>query len=132
MKKISSTRGLANQLVIYPLVLICGSGALGLSAVSMRHQISVTANSTKAIEAQIADTERRIAETTATIEAESDTNVLLRRNELWNLGLSAPKQEQIVHISEDPARQLAAKRNRTLLAETGGSAVVAFPLAQQR
>jgi len=130
--KISSTHGLANQLLIYTLILIGGGGSLGLSAVWMRHQISLTANATKVLEARIADVERRVSETTTAIETESDPNVLLQRNAEWHLGLVPPGQAQIVHIGEDPVRRLAAKRNRALLGETGGVVAVAFPLALQR
>jgi Tfp pilus assembly protein PilN len=128
--KISSTHGFVNQLLIYTLVMICFSGSIGLGTVWMRHQISLTANSTKHLDARIAEVERRLAETTTAAETERDTNVLLRRNSEWRLGLVQPNQTQIVHVAEDPVLRLAAKRNVGLFGDR--AAVVSLPLAFRR
>jgi hypothetical protein len=61
---------------------------------------------------------------------ERDVNVLLRRNAEWKLGLVAPTQTQIVHVTEDPVMRLAAKRNSGLYGERTPS--IAFPLALRR
>jgi len=127
--KISSTHGFVNQLLIYTLVMICFSGSIGLGTVWMRHQISVTANSAKQLDARIADVERRLAETTTAAETERDTNALLRRNSEWRLGLVPSNQLQTVHVAEDPVVHLAAKRNRGLF---GDRAAVSLPLAFRR
>ena len=128
--KTSSTHGFVNQLVAYTLVMIGLSGSVGLGAVWMRHQISLTANAAKVLDARIAEVERHLAETTTAVETERDPNVLLRRNTEWHLGLVAPAQAQIVHVNEDPVMRLAAKRNRAVFGE--GQVAVAFPLAAQR
>jgi hypothetical protein len=128
--KISSSSGFINQLLVYTLLMIGFSGSIGLGTVWMRHQISLTANATKLLDARIADVERHLGEATTAAETERDTNVLLRRNAEWHLGLVAPSQAQVFHVPEDPVMRLAAKRNRGLFGDR--PAAVAFPLALHR
>lgn len=128
--KILSHQGFVNQLLIYTLVMIGFSGSIGLGTVWVRHQISITANTTKQLALQIADVERRLAETTAAAESERDPNILLRRNTEWRLGLVPPSQEQIVHVAEDPVMKLAAKRDRHLFSDS--AITVSFPVVVQR
>lgn len=125
-----STHGFVNQLMVYTLVMIGFSGSIGLGTVWMRHQISVTANSTRQLAARITEVERHLAEATAAAESERDPDVLLRRNVEWRLGLVPPGQNQIVHVTQDPVLNLAAKRNRSLFGDR--PATVSFPLALQR
>ena len=110
----TSNHAFVNQLLVYTLVMICFSGSIGLGTVWMRHQISLTANATKVLDARIAEVERRVNETTTVIETEQDPGILKRRNTEWHLGLVQPGQEQIVRIPGDPVLRLAAKRNRGL------------------
>ena len=128
--KASSSPGFINQLLVYTLVMICFSGSIGLGTVWMRHQISLTANATKQLDARLSAVERYLTETSAAAESERDANVLLRRNAEWNLGLVLPTQAQIVRVTEDPVMRLASKRNRSLFGER--AATVAFPLALRR
>lgn len=128
--KILSSPGFVNQLLIYSLVMIGFSGSIGLGTVWMRHQISMAANSTKQLTARIAEVERHLAEATTAAESERDANVLLRRNAEWRLGLVPPRQDQIVHVGDDPVMHLAAKRNRGLFGD--GAMTVSLPIAQQR
>lgn len=127
--KASTSQGFINQLLVYTLVMICFSGSIGLGTVWMRHQISITANATKQLDARLSAIERHLTEATAAAEIERDTNVLLRRNSEWKLGLVPPTQAQIVHVTEDPVQRLAAKRNRMLFGDR--AATVAFPLARR-
>ncbi|HTO02560.1 MAG TPA: hypothetical protein VL069_02610 [Opitutus sp.] len=127
--KTSTSQGFINQLLVYTLVMICFSGSIGLGTVWMRHQISITANATKQLDARLSAIERHLTEATAAAETERDTNVLLRRNSEWKLGLVPPTQAQIVHVTEDPVIRLAAKRNRMLFGDQ--AATVAFPLARR-
>lgn len=127
MKTTSS--GFVNQLLIYTLVMIGFSGSIGLGTVWMRHQISLTANATKLLDARITEVERRLAETTTAAEMERDANVLLQRNAAWRLGLVPPSQAQVVHVTEDPVQRLAAKRNRGLFTD---GASVSIPFAYRR
>lgn len=128
--KIFSHQGFVNQLLVYTLVMIGFSGSIGLGTVWIRHQISITANTTKQLALQIADVERRLAETTTAAESERDQNILLRRNAEWRLGLVPPSQEQIVHITEDPVMKLAAKRDRHLFSDSAIN--ISFPVALRR
>jgi hypothetical protein len=128
--KTFSSHGFVNQLLVYTLVMIGFSGSIGLGTVWMRHQISMTANSTKQLAARIAEVERRLAETTTAAETERDPDVLLRRNAAWKLGLTPPNQAQIVHVGEDPVMRLAAKRNRGLFGDAAPT--VSVPLAYRR
>ena len=127
--KASTSQGFINQLLVYTLVMICFSGSIGLGTVWMRHQISITANATKQLDARLSAIERHLTEATAAAEIERDTNVLLRRNSEWKLGLVPPTQAQIVNVTEDPVIRLAAKRNRMLFGDQ--AATVAFPLARR-
>ena len=85
--KTSSTHAFVNQLLVYTLVMIGFSGSIGLGTVWLRHQISLTANATKVLDARIAELDRQVDETTTAIETERDPQVLLQRNADWHLGL---------------------------------------------
>lgn len=127
---ISSNHGFVNQLLVYTLVMIGFSGSIGLGTVWMRHQISVTANTNRILDARLAAVERHLAETTTAAESERDTHVLLRRNTEWRLGLVPPSQEQVVHVGEDPVMRLAAKRNRGLFGDAAPR--ITLPIALGR
>jgi hypothetical protein len=109
-----SNHAFVNQLLVYTLVMICFSGSIGLGTVWMRHQISLTANATKVLDARIAEFDRRLNETKTILEAEQDPSVLKQRNAEWHLGLVQPNPEQIVRLTGDPVMRLAAKHNRGL------------------
>ena len=118
-----------SQFLVYALVAISASGTIGLGTVWMRHQISVAANANKALEASIADLERRIEETDAAIAVEQDPAVLLRRNTDWGLGLAPPAEPQVRRVSEDPVARLAGIRNRTLFGEGPSTVTIRVALA---
>ena len=109
-----SNHAFVNQLLVYTLVMICFSGSIGLGTVWMRHQISLTANATKVLDARIADCDRRLGETKAVLEAEQDPVLLKQRNAEWHLGLVPPTRDQVVRLPGDPVMRLAAKHNRGL------------------
>jgi hypothetical protein len=123
----AGSRAFVNQFMVYALVAICGSASIGLGTVWMRHQISVAANANKALEASIADLERRIEETDAAIAAEQDPSVLNRRNVDWHLGLVPPEEAQVHRVPGDPVMRLAAIHNRKLFGE--GPATVSLRVA---
>ena len=106
-----------NQLLIYTLVMIGFSGSVGMGAVWLRHQISVTANRTKQIEARIAEVERHFRETEATIGTLQGPEALKQRNAEWGLGLVSPNDSQIVRENGSPEELLAAKRNKGLFTD---------------
>jgi hypothetical protein len=128
--KISTAEGFVNQFLIYTLIMIGFTGSIGLGTVWMRHQISLTANSAKQLDAHIADVERQLGEATTAAETERDATVLLQRNTQWRLGLVPPSQTQIVRVPQDPVMSLAAKRNRGLFGDR--APMIAFPVAFQR
>lgn len=129
MKK-SETHAFVNQLLVYTLVVIGFSGSIGLGTVWLRHQISVTANATKQLEARLGEVRRHIAEKTVEIESAESPAMLELRNKQWALGLQPPAPAQIQHIDVDPVRYLAAKRNRALFADE--PAAVSFQVVLKR
>lgn len=126
----ASSRAFVNQFMVYALVAICTSASIGIGTVWMRHQISLAANENKVLEASIADVERRIEETDASISAEQDPAVLNRRNTEWQLGLVPPGETQVRRISEDPVIRLASMHNRRLFGD--GPATVSLSVALAR
>jgi hypothetical protein len=125
-----SSQAFVNQFMVYALVAICTSASIGIGTVWMRHQISLAANENKVLEASIADVERRIEETDASISAEQDPAVLNRRNTEWQLGLVPPGETQVRRISEDPVMRLASMHNRRLFGD--GPATVSLSVALAR
>ena len=116
-------------MVVYTLVAIGLTGSVGVASVWMRHQISVTANTNKQLEARIAQVERLVQQTGAWVAEEQDVTALLRSNAKWKLGLVQPREEQVVRMNEDPVAHLAAKSNRGLF--KGELESVSFRVALQ-
>jgi hypothetical protein len=110
----TDTHAFVNQLLVYTLVMICFSGSVGLGTVWLRHQISVTANNTKAIETRMTEIERRIAETSALIAAEQSPDRLEQKNTSFALGLVRPSEQQTVRVNESPEQRLLARRNNEI------------------
>lgn len=120
----TSSSAFVNQLLVYTLVMICFSGSIGLGTVWMRHQISLTANATKVLDARVAEIERRLTETTTAVETERDPAVLKQRNADMRLGLVPPASVQVVHMADEAAiMRLAAKHNQGLFGDTAPVAV---------
>jgi hypothetical protein len=125
------THAFVNHLLVYTLVMFCFSGSIGLGTVWMRHQISLTANSAKVLDAKLTEVERQINETHAVIERAQDPAMLMLLNDQWKLGLVPPIPQQTAYIDEDPIRRLAAKHNRGLYSDAAVS-TVSFQVAQRR
>jgi len=119
-----ATHAFVNQLLVYTLVMIGFSGSVGLGAVWLRYQISVTANRNKLLETRIAEVERHLAETTTEIETEQGPAMLERRNSEWHLGLAQTTEGHVDPVNEDVAIRLAAKRNEGLFSDVGVTPVV--------
>ena len=113
--KSTDTHAYANQLLICLLVCISVGGSVGLGAVWMRHQISVTANANRRLAARIAEVDRACYETNALIAAAQDRDVIRQRNSEWRLGFNPVKDDHLVRVNEDPVRRLEARNNRELL-----------------
>jgi hypothetical protein len=107
----TTNHALVNQFVIYTLLTICFSGSIGLGTVWMRHQISITANANKVLEARLAELKRHLAETNTAIEIQQSPAVLRQRNASMNLGLILP---EVQSVTESPTLRLIAKSSRAL------------------
>jgi len=128
--KASAPHALVNQILAYSLVAIGASGSIGLGSVWMRHQISLAANASRAIENRIAEVQRHADEIRTAIAQEQDDKVLQRRNQEWNLGLASPRTDQVQAVTLDPMPRLAAKRDRNLYPT--GVESVSFRVASPR
>ena len=128
--KHGSSRAFVNQYMVFALVAICSTATVGLGTVWMRHQISLAANANKVLETQIADLDRRIEETDASVAAEQDPAVLNRRNAEWHLGLVPPGETQVHRIADDPVLRLASAHNRKLFGD--GPATISLQVALAR
>ncbi len=110
----SENHAFINQLLTYTLCMICFSGSIGLGIVWFRHQISDTANVIRRIEAQVVETERRLADAHIQVAREETFENLARRNTEWKLGLVVPVESQVRRIAGSPERRLMILRNRDL------------------
>jgi hypothetical protein len=123
MKIAPSNQGFANQLLVCLLVTLGLGGSIGLGTVWMRHQISIAANHNRELATRITALERRIAETTATIEGEQGSEVLRRRNAEFRLGLAPASDQQVVRVTEEDMVRHAAMRNRDFFKDAAAPAV---------
>ena len=110
----TTNHAFVNQFFLCTLFTICFSGSIGLGTVWMRHQISLTANANKALEARLAELGRHLAETATAIEIEQAPALLEQRNLSMGLGLVRPMAQD---VRENPALHLAAKASRGLLSD---------------
>ena len=95
-------------------MLLVFAGSIGLATVWLRHQVTEVAAAHQSAQARIADIDRRLAEVNADIAANLNPDVLLRENTRLNLGLAAPRENQIVRVDEEVEIRLASKRNAEL------------------
>jgi len=107
-------RAFVSQLMSLTLILLVFSGSLGLGAVWVRQEISGAANRSHVIENRIADVERRLDEVNAEVAQALNPQALLQRNATMRLGLSNPREIQVVRVGESVELRLAAKRNREI------------------
>lgn len=135
----NNARAFVNQILICVLVTLCGSGAVGVGTVWMRHQVSRTADNNRALEASIQRLKRQLAETTALIESAQNPTELRHRNEEFKLGLEQVVDQQVVHVAEEAGERLSrmrAKANHELLKEgvrhdvAGAPQLITFKVAQ--
>jgi len=122
----TTNHAFVNQFFIYTLCTICFSGSLGLGAVWMRHQISLTANANKVLELRLAELHRHLNETATAIEIEQDPARLKQRNVAMRLGLVMPVAQS---ITENAGMRLAAKASRGLLSDR--PMTISFKLASR-
>ncbi len=135
--KISTSQAFVNQFLVGLLVTIGFGGTVGVGTVWMRHQISVVADTNRALEQQYREVERRYAEVSAEVESAMSPDILRAQNQAMRLGLVELTQGQINPVPVDPIMRLAARANRRAFeAEGGGAGIqlnfmpVAAPSAQ--
>ncbi|MBI4623074.1 MAG: hypothetical protein HY736_07630, partial [Verrucomicrobia bacterium] len=75
------------------------------------------ANTNRALAARLAEFERHLAETKTLLERAQSPDALRRLNTGFRLGLVPASEVQVVHVTEDPVRRLAAQANRGLFAD---------------
>ena len=114
----NNSHAFVNQLFVCLLVTLCVGGTIGIGTVWMRHQISVTANANRALAARLAEFERHLAETKTLLERAQRPDELRRLNTDFRLGLVLASEAQVMHVTEDPVRRLAARANRGLFGDT--------------
>jgi hypothetical protein len=119
-----SPRAFATQLLVASLVVLGAGGGLGFAIVDLRHDISVSANTTRLLEQRIVETERRIAEIGGAIAAEQSPDALARRNQALALGLAPPAEDRLVRVDEPVTTRLAAKRNAEIFAAERGQVIL--------
>jgi len=105
--------GFVNSMFVCTLFGLGCSGSVGVATVWLQHQISITANENKVLEARIAAVRRESEQLTAEIAFESDAAALLQRNSQMKLGLVAPTPSQLF-TAEDPLRHLSSKHSLEL------------------
>ncbi len=118
-----------NQILVCLLLTFGFGGSIGLGTVWLRHQISVTAKSNRALQASLAEVRRRLDATATVVESEQSYDALTRRNSEWALGLAPATDAQVVRVTEDPVMRLARRRDRNLF--TDGFAPLTFRIAQK-
>lgn len=114
-------RAFATQLLVASLVVLGMGGGLGFAIVDLRHDIAVSANTSRVLEQRIVETERRIAEVGGAIAAEQSPNEL--RRQAVALGLAPPAESRLVRVDESVTTRLAAKRNAEIFAAESGQIV---------
>jgi cell division protein FtsB len=117
-----------NGLFVVTLVMLAYLGAIGFGMVWLRHKISVTANTNRNLEQQIAELQRDVNEVAAEIAYALNPEQLIRKNAEFRLDLVRPSEQQVFRVTADVERRLATKRfghyytaNGDRVAETAGS-----------
>jgi cell division protein FtsB len=99
-----------NGLFVVTLVMLAYLGAIGFGMVWLRHQISVTANTNRGLEQQIAELQREVNEVSAEIAYALSPEQLIRKNIDFGLNLVRPHEQQVFRVTADVERRLATKR----------------------
>lgn len=122
--KTESSRAFATQLLLAALAVLGAGGGLGFAIVDLRHDISVSANTSRVLQQRVVETERRLAEVGGAIAAEQSPDALASRNVALSLGLGQPAEGQLVRVPGSAETRLASKRNAEILASEQGRVVM--------
>jgi len=126
--KTLQNRAFVNPFVMGTMLVVCGSGAIGLGSVWMRHQISVAANENKVIENHNVEVGRLNQQVTAWVAEEQDITALLKKNNEWHLGLVPPQEGQVQIIAQNSVARLTAKRDQGILTDRGINSAAPKPI----
>lgn len=99
----------ANQLLLCVLVTFCTGGSIGLAAVWLRHQVSVTAKSNRDLAAEVARLERLIDEQKTLIETEQAPDKLRGLNASMRLGLVPMSELPVLQVTENVIERMARR-----------------------
>ena len=120
----------ANQLLLCVLVTFCTGGSIGLAAVWLRHQVSVTAKSNRDLAAEVARLERLIDEQKTLIETEQAPDKLRGLNASMRLGLVPMSELPVLQVTENVIERMARRAGRTPAGDAARPAgTVTFRLA---
>jgi hypothetical protein len=121
----------ANQLLLCVLVTFCTGGSIGLAAVWLRHQVSVTAKSNRDLAAEVARLERLIDEQKTLIETEQAPDKLRGLNASMRLGLVPMSELPVLQVTENVIERMARRAGRTPAGDSARPAgTVTFRLAR--
>jgi hypothetical protein len=114
-----------NSLFLLTLPLLAYVGAIGFGTVWLRHQISVTANANKSLEVQIVEAQRHETDVSAEIAQAQTPAELLRQNTRLGLNLIQPRADQVLQVTDDVERRLAAKHFGQFFSSTDSATTAA-------
>ena len=98
-----------NRIIVYSLLILALVGGFGVVTVWMRHQISQSANSLQALEQQITEERRELAQLEVELTIAMSTDKLIYLNRSLELGLREPAYTQIVHVTDNVETRLYEK-----------------------
>jgi cell division protein FtsL len=98
-----------NRIIVYSLLILALVGGFGVVTVWMRHQISQSANSLQALEQQIREERRELAQLEVELTIAMSTDKLIYLNRSLELGLREPAYTQIVHVTDNVETRLYEK-----------------------
>ena len=128
MKKTPSA--FANQLLLCVLLAFCTGGSIGLAAVWLRHQVSVTARANRDLAAEVARLERLIDERKTLVETEQAPGKLRGLNASLRLGLVPMSDLPVLQVTDNVIERMARRAASGPLIETAAPpAPVTFRLA---
>jgi len=121
----------ANQLLLCVLVTFCTGGSIGLAAVWLRHQVSVTAKSNRDLAAEVARLERLIDEQKTLIETEQAPDKLRGLNASMRLGLVPMSELPVLQVTENVIERMARRAGQAPFGDAARpTGTVTFRLAR--
>lgn len=104
-----SANQILNRIIVYSLLILAIVGGFGVVTVWMRHQTSQSANRLQAIEQQIREERRELAQLEVELTVAMSTDKLIDLNRTLKLELREPAYTQIVHVTDNVETRLYDK-----------------------